>query len=167
MALALSPSLTSYAPTSALTLPESKPILMTSGRRGLFPAASERGALALRLAASGFTLYGSLNIRNLSESDDDAMVILEDLDIADAKSCVSPGAKCDAGYDKMDLTLWCREPVMEHHRHKRFHHEPFGPQPVKMAATPEPMSMLLFGTGLLVLGGTLRRRRRAASIQHL
>jgi len=33
------------------------------------------------------------------------------------------------------------------------------------ALTPEPMSMLLFGTGLLVLGGTLRRRQRKGSIQ--
>jgi hypothetical protein len=32
----------------------------------------------------------------------------------------------------------------------------------RACAVAEPMSMLLFGTGLLVLGGTLRRRHRRA-----
>ena len=32
---------------------------------------------------------------------------------------------------------------------------------VEIAATPEPRTMLLFGTGLLVFAGILRRRRRA------
>jgi hypothetical protein len=33
------------------------------------------------------------------------------------------------------------------------------------SVTPEPVSMLLFGTGLVVLGGTLRRRQRKALVQ--
>jgi hypothetical protein len=53
----------------------------------------------------------------------------------------------------------------DHDHHHKFGGGPGGHvDPPPVSPTPEPMSMLLFGTGLLVLGGTLRRRQRKVVI---
>ena len=154
---------------TTFTLSESKPILMTHVGSGLYTLAPGSGGFDIRLVASGFTLFGFLALQNLSESRHHGAMeasLWGNFDITGGTYCSLPGARCgsDLGYVKIDLSLPSRFRWFRHGHHR--YHEGFdsgriGFPPSPLAATPEPTAMLLFGTGLLVVGGVLRRRRPA------
>jgi hypothetical protein len=139
--------------------------------RSLITVAPDSGVSDIRLVASGFTLVGLLTIQDLSVSRHGRgfdTSLMGDFDIRGSDYCAMPGAKCGSGSSsKIVLSLHSRNP-WRGPLHYRF---PVGlgsgsiffPAP-SVATTPEPISMLLFGTGLLVLGGTLRRRQHKNSI---
>lgn len=147
------------------TLLESRAVPMTYAGHSAVYALPSSGAFDIHLIASGLTLAGALNIQNPHESF--GKIPSDRLNWGDFDSM---GAGFGGVHDEMIMTLHSHERIMEHHPRERlngiFGTGSLSSPPVSMATTPEPMSMLLFGTGLLVLGGTLRRRQRRAQLQH-
>lgn len=130
-------------PALLLTLSESKPVLMTDSAKA---TDSDDFDLDRVASDSGFgkgdlnSDYAPMRHRQRLEGDPVAYRHRHDFD--------------GDGDDDHD-----------HHHHHKFGGGPGGHvDPPPVSPTPEPMSMLLFGTGLLVLGGTLRRRQRKAAI---
>jgi len=152
---------------TTFTLSESKPILMTYSGNGLYTVAPDSGGFDIRLVASGFTLFGFLAVQGLSESVHHHTLeasLFGNFDITGGTYCGLRGANCgsDVGFDEIDFRLRSRSPWFSHKHHR--YHGGFDSDSLwipekSLAATPEPTSMLLFGTGLLVVGGVLRRRR--------
>jgi hypothetical protein len=153
--------------TTTFTLSESKPILMTYSGSGLYTAAPGSGGFDIRLVASGFTLFGFLAVQGLAESVHHHTLevsLFGNFDITGGTYCGLRGANCGSavGFDEIDFTLRSRTPWFRHRHHRYrggFDSGIIGIPEKSLAATPEPTSMLLFGTGLLVVGGVLRRRR--------
>jgi hypothetical protein len=151
-------------PTLTLfTLSETSPILMTYMGGGLYSAASGSGAFDIALAMGSFTLDGILSIQNLSVSTNSGTfntTVNANFDITGGSYCSEPGAVCGpgAGYGKVVLTIGAMVPPIPNGGLGGLSPSSIVIPAGNLAATPEPTSMLLFGSGLLVLGGVLRRR---------
>jgi hypothetical protein len=87
------------------------------------------------------------------------------LDITGGSFCAEPGSVCGSGAGFATLTIGFPTgvPVTHGVTGRLFTGTIMPNSPASL--TPEPVSMLLFGTGLVVLGGTLRRRQRKALVQ--
>ena len=145
------------------TFSESAPILMTDAGSGMFNVAPGSGAFDIALAMGAFTLNGVLSIQNLSVATNSGTfntTIMGNFDITGGSYCSESGAVCGpgAGYGKVVLMFGSMVPPIPNGVHGGLNSASILIPATNLAATPEPTSMLLFGTGLLVLGGTLRRR---------
>jgi hypothetical protein len=125
--------------------------------------AGNLGAFDIALAAGAFTLNGVLSIQNFSVATNSGTfntTITGNFWIDPTSSyCSEPGTVCGtgAGYGKVLLALGPTAPFTSSGR-AGFNSGSILIPPSNLAATPEPTSMFLFGTGLLVLGAALRRR---------
>jgi hypothetical protein len=153
---------------TAFTLPEGRASVVNSSERQSLSAANRSGDFNLRLASSGTTMLGFLSVQSPSNSSANRTadaVLARDFESDRGGSCSVAGAHCatDSGFDRIRLILSSFDSPLARHHH---HHHGFGPPggvslpPPSISTAPEPVSMLLFGTGLLVLGGTLRRRQQ-------
>ena len=131
---------------------------------GMHAVPSYGDAFDVRLVASGITLGSRMNVPSLSDWESSSVSSASSNVLGNFSIPHCEGARCSGSpiQSEMVLTLRSRGPIIEHHPRERIGSFGAGSSlpPASMATTPEPMSMLLFGTGLLVLGGTLRRRQR-------
>ena len=155
-------------PTSTMfTLSETAPILMTFAGGMYNATAANLGAFDIALAMGTFTLNGVLSIQNLSVATNSGTfntTVMGNFSINPSSSyCSLPDTVCGpgAGYGKVLLTLGSMvgpmDPLTSSGR-AGFNSGTIVIPASNLAATPEPTSMLLFGTGLLVFGAVLRRR---------
>jgi hypothetical protein len=150
---------------SILTISEARTIpIEYFAYSGMRSVPSYGDAFDVRLVASGITFGSRMGVPNYAEwetpsAPSTASNVLGNFSIPHCE-----GARCGGSpiQSEMILTLRSRGPIIEHHPRERIGSFGAGSglPPASIATTPEPMSMLLFGTGLLVLGGTLRRRQR-------
>ena len=170
--MTMSPSSTSFVavtsgplpipPITTFTLSETGPILLTSVGGGLYDVASGSGGFNIDLSGGGFTLDGVLSIQNLSLSGASGTIdtsVVGNFDINPSSSyCGLPSASCGpgVGYGKVFLTL-STNPIANG-SHGGLSGGSIVLPAANIAITPEPSSMLLFGTGLLAFGAILRRR---------
>jgi hypothetical protein len=169
------PELTGEASSRSITsLRSSESVLTISEARaiptqyfaysGMHAVPSYSDAFDVRLVASGIAFGSRMNLPNLSDWESSPVSSASSNVLGNFSIPHCEGVRCGGSpiQSEMILTLRSRGPIIEHHPRERI--GSFGPgsslPPASMATTPEPMSMLLFGTGLLVLGGTLRRRQR-------
>jgi hypothetical protein len=131
---------------------------------GMRSVPSYGDAFDVRLVASGITFGSRMNVPNYAEWESPKVSSAANNVLGSFSIPHCEGARCGGSpiQSEMVLTLRSRGPIIEHHPRERIGSFGAGSSlpPASMATTPEPMSMLLFGTGLLVLGGTLRRRQR-------
>jgi hypothetical protein len=168
------PDLTGQAsPRSITSLSSSENVLTISEARaipteyfaysGMHAVPSYSDAFDVRLVASGVAFGSRMNVPNLSDWESSVSSASSNV-LGNFSIPHCEGARCGGSpiQSEMILTLRSRGPIIEHHPRERIGSFGSGSTlpPASMATTPEPMSMLLFGTGLLVLGGTLRRRQR-------
>jgi hypothetical protein len=147
------------------TLWESAPILMTNAGGGMYNVAPGSGAFEIAVAMGTFTLNGVLSIQNLSVATNSGTydtTVMGNFNINPLTSsyCMETGAVCGpgAGYGKVLLTFGSMVPPVPNGARGGFNSASIVIPASNLAATPEPTSMLLFGTGLLVFGAVLRRR---------
>lgn len=151
-------------PTLTLfTLSETAPILMAYMGGGMYNVAPGSGAFDIVLAMGSFTLDGILSIQNLSVATNSGTydtTVMGNFDITGGSYCSESGAVCGpgAGYGKVLLTLGAMVPPIPNGSRGGLSSVSIVIPAGNFSATPEPTSMLLFGSGLLVLGGVLRRR---------
>ena len=153
-------------PTSTMfTLSETAPILMTFAGGMYNATAANLGAFDIALAMGTFTLNGVLSIQNLSVATNSGTydtTVMGNFNINPLTSsyCMETGAVCGpgAGYGKVLLTFGSTVPPVLNGARGGFNSASIVIPASNLAATPEPTSMLLFGTGLLVFGAVLRRR---------
>jgi hypothetical protein len=150
------PALTTY------TLSESSAIVLSYVGGGQYNFASG-GHFDLTLASGSFTLIGTLSVQDLSQTASSGTInttIVANFDITGGTYCSASGSTCGSGvgYGKVFLTLSSATPPVTNGSHGGLDAARIVLPAGNTAITPEPASLLLFGTGLLVLGGTLRRR---------
>jgi hypothetical protein len=158
--------ITSFSRTeSVLTISEGRAIpIEYFAYSGMHAVPSYGDAFDVRLVASGITFGSRMNVPNFAEWESPSVSSASSNVLGNFSIPHCEGARCGGSpiQSEMILTLRSRGPIIEHHPRERIGSFGAGSNlpPASMATTPEPMSMLLFGTGLLVLGGTLRRRQR-------
>jgi hypothetical protein len=150
---------------SVLTISEGRAIpIEYFAYSGMRSVPSYGDAFDVRLVASGIEFGSRMSVPSYAEWESPSVSSAASNVLGNYIIPHCEGARCGGSpiQSEMILTLRSRGPIIEHHPRERI--GSFGPgstlPPASMATTPEPMSMLLFGTGLLVLGGTLRRRQR-------
>lgn len=150
----LIPTITTY------TMSETSPIFFTDAGGGVYNVAPGSGAFLIDLSSGTFTLNGALTIQNLAQNLNNGTIdtsIVGNFDILGGTYCSEPGATCGLGvaYGKVAMTLNTSGPLTSSSVGQLNSATITDPPP---GVTPEPASILLFGSGLLAIGGALRRR---------
>jgi PEP-CTERM motif-containing protein len=154
----LIPMITTYS------LSETAPILLTYAGGGNYNVAPGSGSFDLNLTTtSGFSLDGVLTVENLSQSGSSGTFntsVVGNFTITGGSYCSEAGSTCgsDVGYGKVFLTLGTSMPPIGNGSTGGLDGGRLTIPVQNTAITPEPSSLLLFGTGLLAFGAALRRR---------
>jgi len=149
---------------TAFTLSESSPIkLMGSG--GSYTVAPGSGTFDITLKEGLFTLIGVLTIQNLQVTDNKGVInttIEGNFSITGGTYCGDAGSTCGTGVGSgtvlITLSMACGSSNITNGCHAGIDSLSLTLPATDLANTPEPSSMLLFGTGLLACGVFLRRR---------
>jgi hypothetical protein len=143
------------------TFSEVSPIKFTYAGGGLYTFSSG-GPFHITLAGTGFSLIGTLSVQDLQQISIHGLIntmIVGNFSITSSTCAVLTAcATGKLGYGSVDLLLSSAIPPITNGSKGSFNGGIILLPAVNPSVTPEPTSLLLFGTGLLVLGGALRRR---------